>query len=105
MKFEFSPHIAFQVRDLEKATSFYRDVLGMEVVSSDENESHMKCGPINFYAENSEGNATFFEFKVESVSEASEILEQNGCRITQEYSPKSRMFADPFGMRFHIWED
>ena len=105
MKFEFSPNIAFQVKDYDKAIPFYRDVLGMEVVSSGKGETHLRCGPMNFYAESADGGATFLEFKVENVSEATEILEQNGCRMTQEYSPKSRMFADPFGMRFHIWED
>lgn len=105
MKFEFSPHIAIQVRDYDKAIPFYRDVLGMEVVESGKDETHLKCGQVNFHVENSDSGATFFEFRVESVSEATKILEQNGCRMTHEYSAKSRMFADPFGLRFHIWED
>jgi catechol 2,3-dioxygenase-like lactoylglutathione lyase family enzyme len=105
MKFEFSPHIAFQVKDYDNAISFYRDVIGMEVVSSSPKETHMKCGPMNFYIENSDGGFTFFEFRVDSVARAEELLESKGCRVTHTYSDKSKMFADPYGMRFHIWEE
>jgi catechol 2,3-dioxygenase-like lactoylglutathione lyase family enzyme len=105
MKFEFSPHVAFQVKDYDKAVAFYKDVLGMEEVSSSANESHLKCGPMNFYVENSDGGFTFFEFKVESVAKAAEVLQGNGCRVTHTYNEKSIMFADPYGMRFHIWEE
>lgn len=105
MKFEFSPHVAFQVKNYDKAVEFYKDVIGMVEVSTSESETHLKCGPINFYVENSDGGFTFFEFRVESVAKAEELLARNGCRITHTYNDKSKMFADPFGMRFHIWED
>ncbi|MGB4851703.1 MAG: VOC family protein [Ignavibacteria bacterium] len=105
MKFEFSPHIAFQVRDYEKAKKFYEDILGMENIKSTEKETHFKSGNINFYMENNEGGFTFFEFKVENIKEAKELLEKEGCHITKVYGEKSIMFADPYGMRFHIWED
>lgn len=105
MKFEFSPHVAFQVRDYHNAVRFYKQVLGMEEISSSDSEAHLRCGGMNFYIENSEGGFTFFEFRVESVSEATELLEKSGCRVTHTYNEKSRMFADPFGMRFHIWEE
>ena len=42
MKFEFSPHIAFQVREYEKAKKFYEDILGMEKIKSTEKETHFK---------------------------------------------------------------
>lgn len=105
MKFEFSPHVAFQVKGYEKAITFYRDVLGMEVVTTSPKETHFRTGPMNFYAENSDGGFTFFEFRVDSVMEAKKLLEENGCRVTHTYSGKSIMFADPYGMRFHIWEE
>lgn len=104
MKFEFSPHIAFQVKDFSKAKEFYEKVLGMEVVRHSANETHFVKNGINFYAENSDLGFTFFEFKVENVKEARELLETSGCKVTQEYNEKSIMIADPFGMRFHIWE-
>ncbi len=105
MKFEFSPHVAFQVKNYNKAVEFYSNVIGMELIEKSDGEAHLKCGDMNFYAENSDGGFTFFEFKVESVKDAQELLEKNGCRVTHTYSEKSKMIADPFGMRFHILED
>ena len=103
MNFTFSPHIAFQVKDYEKAKDFYEKVLGMEVVTSSDKETHFKKNGINFYMEASDSGSTFFEFKVDDVHSARAKLEKEGCRVTQVYSEKSVMVADPFGMRFHIW--
>lgn len=105
MKFEFSPHVAVQVKKYDEAVTFYRDVIGMEVVNSTPSESHMKCGSMNFYFENSGNGLTFFEFKVDSVEAAQKVLEDNDCVVTQTYSAKSKMFADPYGLKFHVWEE
>ncbi len=105
MKFEFSPHIVFQVKNYEKAKEFYEKVIGMEVIESSDQETNFKCGPINFYVENKPTHFTFFEFKVNNVEEAKKKLEVEGCKVTQIYSDKSIMIADPYGMRFHIWQD
>ncbi|HMS63731.1 MAG TPA: VOC family protein [Ignavibacteria bacterium] len=105
MKSEFSPHIAFQVKDYDKAKVFYEKVLGMEIITSSEKETHFKKGEMNFYMENSDQGNTFFEFKVEDVYDAKVELENDGCKVTQIYSDKSIMIADPYGMKFHIWED
>lgn len=105
MKFEFSPHIAVQVKDYEKAQEFYEKVMGMEIKKKSEQETHFFKDGINFYMENSDGGCTFFEFKVENTADAVKLLEKKGCKVTQVYSEKSKMMADPYGMRFHIWED
>jgi predicted enzyme related to lactoylglutathione lyase len=106
MKFEFSPYIAVQVNNYDKAIDFYKRVMGMEFVEAKGNDTYMKSGPINFVLENvPEGKSVFFEFKVSSVKEAREMLEKEGCKITKVYNDKSMMFSDPYGMNFHIWED
>ena len=105
MKFEFSPYIAFQVKDYDNARKFYENVLGMEVIKSSGEETYFKKGDINFCVENSGSGLTFFEFKVDDVKSSKEKLEKEGCKVTQIYSEKSMMISDPFGMRFHIWED
>ncbi|HMS33277.1 MAG TPA: VOC family protein [Ignavibacteria bacterium] len=103
MKYTFSPHIAIQVKDYSKAKDFYEKVLGMEIETASDKETHFKKDGINFYMEASDSGFTFFEFKVDDVNSAREELEKEGCKVTQVYSEKSIMFADPFGMRFHIW--
>lgn len=106
MKFEFSPHIAIKVRKYDEAIKFYEEVLGMKPVSKKDFETHFEKDGINFYIENDEQmpGVTFFEFKVESVAEAKKLLEEKGCVVTQVYSEKSVMMADPFGTKYHIWE-
>ena len=37
------------------------------------------------------------------MEQAKAELEKEGCKVTQVYSEKSIMIADPFGMKFHIW--
>jgi catechol 2,3-dioxygenase-like lactoylglutathione lyase family enzyme len=106
MKFEFSPYIAVHVKDYKKAAAFYKDILGMEFLEEKGNETYLKKGPINFcIAEAPNTGSVFFEFKVSSVKEARQLLEREGCKVTQIYSEKSMMFSDPFGMNFHVWED
>ena len=105
MNYEFSPHIAFQVKDYNNAKEFYEKILGMEVVSSSDTETHFKKGGINFYMEASDSGEFFFEFKVEDVSAAREELEEEDCKVTHVYSEKSIMIEDPYGMRFHVWSE
>jgi len=108
MKFEYSPYIALQVKDHEKAIDFYKRVLGMEFIEESGNDIYLKKDSITFVFENNPDGAhknVFFEFHVESVKEAREILEREGCSILEEYNDKSVMFSDPYGMRFHVWEE
>ena len=96
--------MAIEISDHDKAVDFYRNVLGMEKTKSEKGETYLKCGPMNFCVGEGEGR-TFFEFKVDSVPEARKLLEDNGCKVTQVYNEKSVMIADPYGFRFHIWEE
>jgi catechol 2,3-dioxygenase-like lactoylglutathione lyase family enzyme len=105
MKFELSPHIAVQVSDYEKALAFYRDLIGMEIIEHGDDESELRCGPIHFHMERSEAGRTFFEFKVDDAEEARRLLEERGCTTAPTHLPKSYLVADPFGLRYHIWEE
>jgi catechol 2,3-dioxygenase-like lactoylglutathione lyase family enzyme len=105
MKFEFSPYVAFQVKNYDKAIDFYKNVLGWNLVKTDSNETHFQSGIMNFFAESNDKGFTFFEFKTDNMKEAKVLLEKNGCVITQVYDDKSMMFKDPYGMCFHIFED
>ena len=106
MKFEFSPYIAVQVKNYDKAIDFYKRVMGMEFVEAKGTDTYLKSGPLCFvFEKNPEGKEVFFEFKVSSVNEARELLEKEGCKVTCIYSEKSIMFSDPYGMNFHVWEE
>ena len=105
MKFEYSPHIAINVKDRDKAGDFYKRVLGMEFVEEKRGDLNFKAGPLNLYFAEGQPGQTFFEFKVDSVKEARALLESEGCKITREYSDKNVMVSDPYGFNFHIWEE
>ncbi|MBI4040885.1 MAG: VOC family protein [Deltaproteobacteria bacterium] len=104
MSFKLTKHIAFQVKNHKKAAKFYQNVLGMKLLKNKGKESELKCGDVTFYVEESNQNNTFFDFEVRNISEAKEKLISAGCKITQEYSQKSIMVSDPFGLKFHLWE-
>jgi predicted enzyme related to lactoylglutathione lyase len=103
--FKFSPHIAVQVKNYPEAVLFYSSVLGMKPEKEDENETCFEKDGIRFYIENSDECKTFFEFQVDDILEAKRLLLENGCTITKEYDEKSVMIEDPFGMKFHVWEE
>lgn len=107
MKFELSPHIAIQVKDYENALNFYQKILGFEYVKSipEHKETHFQKDGTNFYIEDNSVGKIFFEFKVNSVEKALELLLSQGCELTKRYTEKSAMIEDPFGMNFHIWEE
>jgi predicted dithiol-disulfide oxidoreductase (DUF899 family)/predicted enzyme related to lactoylglutathione lyase len=102
--YSFSNNIAVQVNNYEKAIPFYENVLGMTVHAKSDAESHLSLSGMNFYIEdNHEGN-TYFDFAVENFDEAKNSLLDHGCLITKEYSEKSVMIADPYGLKFHLFE-
>lgn len=105
MKFEYSPHIAINVKDRDKAGDFYRRVLGMNYVEDKRGDLKFTAGPLNFYFAEGQPGQTFFEFKVDNVKDARELLEKEGCKIIHVYSDKNVMVSDPYGMNFHIWEE
>lgn len=108
MNFEFSPHIAIQVKNYEAAVDFYENILGLKLVHQDANESEFRCGGIALHVERNDDANTFFEFKVENIAEAVTQLKKIGCKVTGTSTPEgfqSYIVSDPFGMKFHLWEE
>lgn len=125
--FRFSQNVAVQVKDRARAVSFYRDTLGFEVVKEGASESKLRKGPMTFFVESIDtaagasapspvnGSAaatalppmpgtTFWEFETPDFAAAEKVLRGAGCRETQRFAPTSAMFADPFGLRFHVFQ-
>ncbi|MBI3260201.1 MAG: VOC family protein [Ignavibacteriae bacterium] len=101
---KFSPHIAFQVTNYEKALAFYIDVLGFELVKHGEKESHLRLGEMNFYVEDSAKGYTFLEFTTDDIEDIKTKLENSGCQLEKTHMEKSFMVEDPYGFRFHVWQ-
>ncbi len=124
--FRFSPNVAIQVRDRPRAVAFYRDALGFEVLKDGVRETKLRKGPMTFFVEGIESasgsgaattdaatsapsadaspGTTFWEFEVADFAAAERALRAAGCRETQRFAPTSAMFADPYGLRFHVFQ-
>ncbi|TVR80982.1 MAG: hypothetical protein EA412_03955 [Chitinophagaceae bacterium] len=103
----FSPHIAIQVREYEKAVVFFKDFLKMEIKSYHANETHFKLNNINFYIENNPACRTYFEFFTSEMESTIKELEASGCQARETKTPenkKSYLVYTPFGFNFHLWE-
>lgn len=103
--FQLTNNVAVQVKNYEKALEFYKNTLGFTLVEKDDVEAKLSINGVNFYMENApEGTTTFFEFAVDNVEEVKNLLLNEGCIISKEYSSKSFMIKDPYGLNFHIFE-
>jgi predicted enzyme related to lactoylglutathione lyase len=81
--------IAVTVRDLEEATAFYRDVLGMQLLFEAEGMSFFQCGDIRLMigmAAGEEGDAPshIIYFNVEDISAAHDALAARGVEFVSE---------------------
>lgn len=101
MRIRFLPHIAFQVRDYERAVAFYQEVLGMRVLQRDRGETHLVCGDVHFYVEDRETALTFLAFETDDLDAAREELTAAGCQVG-ELDGEGYMVQDPFGLRFYL---
>jgi catechol 2,3-dioxygenase-like lactoylglutathione lyase family enzyme len=108
MRLEFSPHIAFQVKDYQNAIRFYSEVMGMKLVELKEGESEFSVGPLTFYAEASDKGTVFFEFKTDDLETAMQEFVAAGCRLVPETTPEGHASCyvyDPYGLVFHLFEE
>ncbi|WP_042142308.1 DUF899 family protein [Paucisalibacillus sp. EB02] len=102
--FDLTNNIAIRVQNQPEAINFYTNILGMTKAWSNEDETKLTFGGQNFYIEKSNGNKIFFELAVKDFKNAKETLLTHGCVVTKEYNEKSLMFADPYGLNFHLFE-
>lgn len=102
--YQLTNNIAVAVRDYEKAIPFYKDILGMNVVETFDNETQMEICGTNFFIEDHLENQVFLEFAVDKIEEAKAQLLEHGCEVTKEYSQTSIMVSDPYGLKFHVYE-
>lgn len=102
--FQLTNNVAIQVKDYDRALSFYENIMGMKFERSFDHETKFSIGTLQFHIENSEGDSVFFEFAVDDFHHAIEMLLDQGCKITKEYHEKSVMIKDPFGLKFHLFE-
>lgn len=114
--FRSSTYIALQVRKRAEAVRFYTEVLGLQGSrnpAEPECEVTLKHGPVTLVVDEcgpgqEEGvGKVFFEFVTNDLEKAKASVLANGCtfgRTTSGGGFIGQMVNDPFGMRFHIYQ-
>jgi predicted dithiol-disulfide oxidoreductase (DUF899 family)/predicted enzyme related to lactoylglutathione lyase len=105
--YQLTNNIAVQVKEYEKAIQFYHRILGFKTEKSTDSETLFTMNGMNFYIENhNKGHvdSVFFEFAVDNIEDAKGVLIENNCTITKEFSEKSMMVSDPYGLKFHLFQ-
>ncbi|MFP5503762.1 MAG: VOC family protein [Candidatus Sericytochromatia bacterium] len=105
MAMSFSPHVAIEVADHREAARFYQHAFGMRLVAEDEAGSELQLGPMTFHVASAPTGRTCFEFRTDDLELERERLVLAGCKVTRIHSPKQILMEDPFGLRFHLYED
>jgi methylmalonyl-CoA/ethylmalonyl-CoA epimerase len=79
--------IALTVHDLEAATRYYRDVLGMQHLFEAPGMSFFQCGDVRLMLGNPQGvdhPSSVIYYRVEDIHTAYEILRERGVKFEQE---------------------
>jgi catechol 2,3-dioxygenase-like lactoylglutathione lyase family enzyme len=80
--------IAITVKDLERATAFYRDVLGIRLLMSAPNMAFFDCGGVRLYLASGEGTehqgaSSCIYFRANDISGLLGVLKEN-----RKFSPR-----------------
>jgi methylmalonyl-CoA/ethylmalonyl-CoA epimerase len=88
--------IAVTVKDMERATAFYRDVLGLRLVMNAPNMAFFQCGEVRLYLACGEGTehqgaSACIYFRTNDISGVLGVLKEKGVSIHQEPQIIARM--------------
>ena len=88
--------IAITVKDIERATTFYRDTLGLHLLMNAPNMAFFDCGGVRLYLASGEGAeqhgaTSFIYFHSNDISALLAILKEKGVSIHQEPHVIARM--------------
>jgi catechol 2,3-dioxygenase-like lactoylglutathione lyase family enzyme len=100
-----SRDVLIQTQDMERATAFYRDVLGLEVFLNEANLVGLEAGAFRLFLDRGPAYGPVFEVYVADLEAAKTALVEAGCVIEQEDPTVPRCYLrDPFGLVFNIAE-
>ena len=106
VKYKYSRCVNFQVPDRDKAVRLYHDLMGLNIVSTDERFVELDASPIRMFVEQGPFLAPIMEIIVNSLEAARDELVKHGCTVVRwEGAGKPCYLRDPFGVHFNLWED
>lgn len=106
MPYKVSQCVSYHHPAKDNVVKFYRDVIGLEVVSDENDMAELKAGPMRLFVDKRERQQLVLELIVEDLDQAREELVAAGCKvICWEGKGKDCYIRDPFGQLFNLWED
>jgi predicted enzyme related to lactoylglutathione lyase len=81
--------IAIPVKDIERATAFYRDALGLQFLMNGPNMAFFNCGGVRLYLDanpgvvKAGGNSLIY-FRAANIEQLHSLLKERGVKIHQE---------------------
>jgi len=104
MPFKFSRCFALQTPDVEGASKFYRDVMGLELVEKTTDNLELKAGQFRFFLDEGPAMGPIMEYVVKDLEAAKLELLHAGCQIVRwDGSGKPCYMKDPFGLLFNVF--
>jgi catechol 2,3-dioxygenase-like lactoylglutathione lyase family enzyme len=105
--FRSNCEVAIQVPDLQRAETFYRDVLGFTLVNKRADQLEFDTGVLRLYVNRDAQQVFSFipSLDVDDYKAARQHLEAAGCATVRvNADSESVYFKDPFGLVFDIIE-
>ena len=88
------------------ALSFYRDVLGLEVVVDGDEGAELKAGCNRLFIDSGSQMGPILEIIVSDLDTARDMLVSKGCRVVVWEGKGARCYMrDPFGFLFNLYEE
>ena len=95
--------ILIQTEDLEAASAFYENVLGLGVFMRENTMIGLESGAFRLFLDEAEPYGPVLEFKVDDFEAAKRQLVAAGCRIENEDPSVPHCYIrDPYGLIFNI---
>ena len=104
MFFRISPCVGLCTPDLDKATRFYCDAMGMDLDSFEEG-AELIAGPMHIFLDPGPRGSSVFELLTPDLEAAQGKLKFYGFEIVAWNGPgKANIVRDPFGLLFNVFE-
>ena len=104
---DFSPHIALEVRNRQAAVSFYQEVLDMQLVDHEGQDTVLELDGMTFHLAETDEPTMYLEFAVDDLEETVARARAIGSQIKEVETPEgatSYLIVDPYGSNYHVFE-
>lgn len=106
MPFRLSNCVCLTTPEMQKASEFYRNTLGLQIKSEVNEGLEFEAGSLRFFINPGGPPTLAMEFLVPDLEKAREELVAAGCEVVKwEGKGRDCYVRDPYGLLFNLRED